>query len=109
MGLGWDGDCVISIPDVQIGPSRAQLIPIHFPSCNLSAITGITMLLQTSLHTTRHSHCSTLQGENLNEPINFHSVLKFMSCSMQILTDTEEDLLSKLLLSSELQSLSIDA
>ena len=32
-----------------------------------------------------------------------------MSCSMQILTDTEEDLLSKLLLSSELQSLSIDA
>ena len=59
---GRDGDCVISIPDVQIGPSRAQLIPIHFPSCNLSPI---TMLLQTSLHTTRRSHCSTImQGEN---------------------------------------------
>ena len=59
---GRDGDCVISIPEVQIGPSRAQLIPIHFPSCNLSPI---TMLLQTSLHTTRRSHCSKImQGEN---------------------------------------------
>ena len=50
---GWDGDCVIPFLMFKSGPSRAQLISIHFPSCNLSTI---TMLLQTSLLTLTLQH-----------------------------------------------------